>query len=469
MPDPSPLDASLTRQRDRALAELLEFLGIPSVSSDPHHAADVSRCANHLAEQVRAAGLEHVEVLPTRGHPVVYGDWQHAPGKPTVLVYGHYDVQPVDPLDQWLSPPFEPVVRDGAVYARGSADDKGQLYAHVKAVEASLQASGRLPVNIKVLFEGEEEIGSPNLEAFLEEHRERLRADLAVISDTSMYARETPSICYGLRGLSYFQVDLRGPRTDLHSGTFGGMVVNPAEALSRMLATLKTPDGHIAVPGFYDDVRPLAAEERGELARLPFDERNFKEEIGVEALWGETEYSVLERNWARPTLEVNGIWGGFSGPGSKTVIPATAGAKLSCRLVPDQQPERIVELVEKHLRRVCPHGVRMQFTIHAGARPSITPLDHWAVQAAAQGLERGFGKKPVFIRSGGTIPVVASFDSLLGIPTVLIGFGLPDEHAHAPNEFFLLSNYYRGIASLAYLWEELAATTQQTAPQKARR
>ncbi len=331
----------------------------------------------------------------------------------------------------------------------------------MKALEALLRTTGTLPVNVKVLFEGEEEMSSPNLDAFLEGHGALLRADLAVVSDTAMHARDMPSICYGLRGIAYFQVDLRGPRTDLHSGSYGGVLVNPAEALARMLASFKAPDGRITVAGFYDDVRPLPPQERRELARLPFDEERYKQELGVEALAGEPGYSVLERNWARPTLEVNGVWGGFSGPGAKTVIPATTGAKLSCRLVPDQQPERIAQLVEAHLRTVCPSGVRMEFTIHGLGRPSITPLDHWGTRAAARALERAFGTEPVFIRSGGSIPVVASFESLLGIPTVLLGFGVPDQRNHAPNEFFLLSNFSRGIAALAYLWEELGAVAQR--------
>jgi acetylornithine deacetylase/succinyl-diaminopimelate desuccinylase-like protein len=462
MPDPDKLTPYLKDQQERALSELQELLRIPSISSDPANAADVKRCAEALAARLREAGLEHVQVLPTKGHPVVYGDWLHATGKPTVLVYGHYDVQPVDPLDEWTTPPFEPAVRDGQLYARGSADDKGQVYVHVKALEALLQTRHALPVNIRVLFEGEEEIGSPNLDAFIVGHRDLLRADVAVVSDTSMYERDMPSICYGLRGLAYFQVDLQGPNRDLHSGTYGGVVVNPTEALARMLATLKGPDGRIAVDGFYDDVTALSAHEREELGRLPFDEAHYKRELGVEALWGEVGYGHLERNWARPTLDINGIWGGFSGPGSKTIIPATAGVKISCRLVPDQRPERIAELVEKHLRQALPKGVRMKFTVHSGGRPSITPLDHWAARAAGRALERAFGKKPVFIRAGGTIPVVASFDSILGVPTVLVGFGVPDERAHAPNEFFLLSNFYRGIAAIAYLWEELAAGAAST-------
>lgn len=464
MPDPDKLTAYLKDQQDRALSELQELLRIPSISSNPANAADVRRCAEALAVRLREAGLEHVQVLPTKGHPVVYGDWLHASDKTTVLVYGHYDVQPVDPLDEWTTPPFEPAVRDGQLYARGSTDDKGQVYVHVKALEALLQTHHALPVNIKVLFEGEEEIGSPNLDVFIADNRDLLRADVAVVSDTSMHERDMPSICYGLRGLAYFQVDLQGPNRDLHSGTYGGVVMNPAEALARMLATLKSADGRVAVGGFYDDVREVSPREREELGRLPFDDERYRRELGVEALWGEVGYSHLERSWARPTLEVNGIWGGFSGPGSKTIIPATAGVKISCRLVPDQRPERIAELVEKHLRQACPDGVRMKFTRHSGGRPSITPLDHWAARAAGRALERSFGKKPVFIRSGGSIPVVASFDSILGIPTVLVGFGVPDERAHAPNEFFLLSNFHRGITAIAYLWEEMAtgASSSQT-------
>lgn len=447
----------LDQQQERFLAELKELLSIPSISSSSAHRADVQRCAEWLAEHMRALGLEHVQVLPTEGHPVVYADWLHAPGRPTVLVYNHYDVQPVDPLEEWESPPFSPTVREGRVYARGAADDKGQLFLHLKAIEALLRVEGGLPINLKLLYEGEEEIGSEHLDAFLAAHRELLAADLVVISDTAMFDRGMPAICYGLRGLVYLQVDVEGPNSDLHSGAFGGAVANPAEMLARLIAKLKDEDGRVTVPHFYDDVRPLTEDERRELARLPFDEERFRRELGVEALWGEAGYSVLERLWTRPTLEVCGVWGGFQGEGSKTVIPARAGAKLSCRLVPDQDPERIADLLEQHLRALCPPGVRLRITRLHGGRPSITPIDHPAVQAAMRALKKGFGTDPVFIRAGGSIPVVASFESILGLPTVLMGFGLPDEHNHAPNEWFDLGNFRAGMRSVVWYWKELAA------------
>lgn len=448
--------AYLDQHQDRFLADLLELLRIPSISASPEHRGEVARCAEWLAEHMRGLGLEHVTVIPTAGHPVVYADWLHAPGRPTVLVYNHYDVQPVDPLDEWHSPPFEPVIKDGRLTARGSADDKGQLFLHLKAVEALLRADGGLPVNLKFLYEGEEEIGSEHLEPLLEAERERLRADFVVVSDTAMFDRGLPSICYGLRGIAYFQVDLEGPNTDLHSGAFGGAVANPAEILARLIARLKDDQGRIQVPSFYDAVRPLSELERAEIARLPFDEARYRAELGVGALWGEAGFSVLERVWARPTLEVCGLWGGFQGAGGKTVIPARAGAKLSCRLVPDQDPAVITALVERHLRAICPPSVKLRFTAMHGGRPSITPIDHPAVKAAVRALKSGFGADPVFVRAGGSIPVVASFESILGLSTILLGFGLPDEHNHAPNEWFDLGNFRDGMKSVAHLWEEIA-------------
>jgi acetylornithine deacetylase/succinyl-diaminopimelate desuccinylase-like protein len=445
------------QHRARFLDQLFELLRIPSISSSPEHRGDVRRCADWLADHLSAIGLEHAEVLPTEGHPVVYADWLHAPGRPTVLIYNHYDVQPVDPLEEWQTPPFEPTIRDGRLYARGSADDKGQLLIHVKALEALLATEGRLPVNVKLLYEGEEEIGSEHLELFLAAERKRLTADVVLVSDTSMFDRGLPSICYGLRGLTYFQVDLQGPASDLHSGSYGGAVANPAEMLARLIAQLKDDQGRITVPGFYDDVRPLGEQERAEIARLPFDEARYQRELGVEALWGEAGFSVLERIWARPTLEVCGLWGGFQGAGSKTIIPARASAKLSCRLVPDQDPERVSRLIEQHLQAICPASVRLTFTPMAGGQPSITPLDHPAVGAASRALRAGFGSAPVFIRAGGSIPVVASFQSLLGLPTVLMGFGLPDEHSHAPNEWFDLDNFAGGLRTSVHWWYEVGA------------
>lgn len=447
----------LDAHEERFLRELFELLRIPSISALPERREDVRRAAEWLAAQLSRIGLEHVGVLPTGGHPVVYGDWLHQPDRPTVLVYGHYDVQPVDPLDEWERPPFEPTLQDGRIYARGAADDKGQLFLHVKALEAYLAALGRLPLNVRLLFEGEEEIGSANLDPFIAANRALLQADLAVISDTAMYARGQPAITYGLRGLAYLQVDVRGARHDLHSGSFGGAVRNPAQVLAELIASLKDPEGRVRVAGFYDDVLPLSAEERAEIARLPFDEQAYCASIGVKALWGEPGYSVLERVWARPTLDVNGIWGGFAGAGSKTIIPAQAGAKLSCRLVPNQDPDRIAELVERHLLAHAPPEVTVTVTRMHGGKPVLTPLDHPAVRAAARALEAAYGVRPVFMREGGSIPVVATLQELLGLPTVLLGFGLPDEGAHAPNERFELENFRGGLRTIAHYWALLPA------------
>jgi acetylornithine deacetylase/succinyl-diaminopimelate desuccinylase-like protein len=448
----------LRANQGRFVDELIEVLRIPSISALPEHKQDVRRCAEWLAEHMRGVGLKRAELYETGGHPIVYGEWLGAAGKPTVLVYNHYDVQPVDPLEEWETAPFEPTVRDGRLFGRGSTDDKGQLMLHLKAVEALLRTEGGLPINLKFIFEGEEESGSVHLDEFLASQRELLTADLALISDTPMFAPGMPSICYGLRGNTYWQIDIEGPNSDLHSGAFGGAVANPAEMLARIIASLKDERGHVTVPGFYDEVRPLSERERAEIARLPLDEVAYKRELGVEALWGEESYSVLEQVWTRPTLEVCGLWGGFQGQGAKTIIPARAAAKLSCRLVPDQDPERITQLVEVHLQRICPPGVRLRFTDLHGGKPSVTPLDHPAVGAAARALRRAFGAEAAYIRAGGSIPVVASFEELLGLSTVLLGFGLPDERYHAPNEHFDLGNYEAGMRTAVLLWEELAKT-----------
>lgn len=449
------LETFIAENESRFLEELEEFIRIPSISALPEHREDMAACANYAADQMRAAGLHRAEVLPTGGAPVVYGEWMGAPGRPTVLVYGHYDVQPVDPVDLWTSPPFVPQVRDNELYARGSADDKGQLFLHWKAVEAHMRVNGRLPVNLKFLIEGEEEVGSAHLHRFLEDNREMLKTDLVVVSDTDWFDRGVPSICYGLRGLSYLQVNLKVADTDLHSGSFGGSVANPIQVLSEIIASLKDEKGHITVPGFYDKVRPITPEERQAFANLPFDGEKFQREIGAVALWGEEGYTTLERIWARPTLDVNGIWGGFTGEGSKTVLPARASAKLSCRLVPDQDPDEILQLLSARIRELCPPTVEMEIVPMHGGMWALTPLDHPAVQAAARAMERAFQKEPAFIRSGGSIPVVASFGSVLGAPTVLMGFALPDDHAHAPDERLDLGNFFGGIRAAAFLWEEL--------------
>jgi acetylornithine deacetylase/succinyl-diaminopimelate desuccinylase-like protein len=397
-----------------------------------------------------------VELFDTPGHPVVYGEWLGAPGAPTMLLYGHYDVQPVDPLELWESPPFEATVREGAIYARGAADDKGQIFMHFKAIEAHLAASGSLPINVKVLLEGEEEVGSANLDAFIDQHKDLLAADVVVISDSPMFDRDVPSICYGLRGLAYFQIDLRGSSTDLHSGSYGGAVANPAMVLTQLLAQMKDKSGRIKIPGFYDDVVDLTPEEKAEFARLPFNEKRWAREIGVPKPFGESGYSTLERKWARPTFEVNGLLAGFTGDGAKTVIPAVAMAKVSMRLVPGQHPAKVGEQFEAYLRKLAPKTVELKVTHMHGGKPWTTGFDNPWVQAAGRAIEQGFGRQPVFVREGGSIPVVSTFQDVLGLPSVLFGIGLPGENAHAPNEWLDLGNFHNGVLASAYLYQELA-------------
>ena len=444
--------------RERYLEELKAFLAIPSISALPEHAADVKRCADWCADEMRRIGLQNVKLVDTPGNPVVYGDWLGAPGAPTVLFYGHYDVQPVDPLDLWESPPFEATIRDGEIYARGSADDKGQVFMHFKAIEAHLKQNGRLPVNMRIILEGEEEVGSANLDDFIRAHKDELKADVVVISDSPMFARGVPSICYGLRGLVYFQIDLRGSNTDLHSGSFGGAVANPAFVLSQVLAQMKDRGGRVRIPGFYDDVVPLVDEERNAWASLPFNEKKFKKDFGIPKIFGETGYTTLERTWARPTFEVNGLLSGFTGEGAKTVLPAVAMAKVSMRLVPNQHPDRIAELFEAHVRDITPKTVELKVTRMHGGKPWMTAYDNPFVQAAARAIERGFGRKPVFTREGGSIPVVSTFQEELGLPSVLFGVGLPDENAHAPNEKLDVANFHGGVISSAILYGEIAGT-----------
>jgi acetylornithine deacetylase/succinyl-diaminopimelate desuccinylase-like protein len=452
------LEAYLDANRDRRMASYEAFLRIPSISALPQHAADCKRAAEFIADELRGMGVEHVEVSPTGGHPVVYGDWLHAAGAPTVLVYGHYDVQPVDPLELWESPPFEPKVRDGRIVARGAADDKGQVHMHLRATEAILATKRRLPVNLRFLFEGEEESASEHLEKWLGGNRARLSADVAVISDTGFFEGNLPAITLSLRGLMYAQIDVTGAPVDLHSGGFGGAVENPANALARIIAELKGEDGRIRIPGFYDDVVELSRADRSALAELPFDEDAYREALGLPALVGEVGYTTLERRGVRPTLDVNGIWGGFQGDGTKTIIPAHAHAKVSCRLVANQDPDRIFELFRDHVARVAPPGIRTTVTSLGGGRPSLTPLDHPATRAAARAIEAAFGRPPLYIREGGSIPVCASFERVLGLPVVLAGFTNPDDNAHAPNESMVLDNYERGIRAIARLWDEIAAT-----------
>ena len=442
--------------RERYLEELKAFLAIPSISALPQHADDVKRCASWCADEMRRIGMEHVKLVDTPGNPVVYGDWLGAAGAPTILFYGHYDVQPVDPLELWESPPFEAIVRDGEIYARGSADDKGQVFMHFKAIEAHLKQNNALPVNMKIILEGEEEVGSVNLDNFIRDHKSELGADVVVISDSPMFARGVPSICYGLRGLVYFQIDLRGSSTDLHSGSFGGAVVNPAFALAHILAQMKDRGGRVKVPGFYDDVVALQEEERQAWATLPYNEKQYKKDFGIPKVFGETGYTTLERTWARPTFEVNGLLSGFTGEGAKTVLPAVSMAKVSMRLVPNQTPDKIAELFEAHLRDISPKTVELKITRMHGGKPWMTSYDNPFVQAAGRAIERGFGRKPVFTREGGSIPVVSTFQEELGLPSVLFGVGLPDENAHAPNEKLDLANFHGGIISSAFLYEEIA-------------
>jgi acetylornithine deacetylase/succinyl-diaminopimelate desuccinylase-like protein len=455
MPNTNDVLAYIGAERGRFLGELQDFLRIPSISTEARWAPEVQRAAAFVAADLRRSGMAQVEVIPTAGHPAVYAEWLGAPDQPTALIYGHYDVQPVDPENLWDSPPFAPIERDGYLYARGASDDKGQVHLHLKAIEAHLKTTGRLPINLKVILEGEEEIGSEHLVDLIRAQRPRLAADVVVISDTAMFGPGRPSICYGLRGIAYWQVDLLGANSDLHSGAYGGAVANPLEVLSHLLASLKDERGRIRVPGFYDDVRAISPTERAALARLPHDDEEFRRGLGVAALFGEAGYSTLERLWARPTLEIHGLWGGFTGEGSKTVLPNRAGAKLSSRLVPDQDPDRISDLVEAYLQRQCPPTVQLAFTRMSGAKPAMVQLEHPAVRAAARALERAFGVAPLYQREGGTIPVVSTFAEELGAPALLLGFGLADDHLHAPNERFLIDNYVKGIETVALLWDEL--------------
>src|SRR5215204_1046372 len=396
--------------RDRYVDELKQYLAIPSISALPQHAADVRRAAEWTGEALKTAGLQNVRLIETPGNPVVYGEWLNAPGKPTILFYGHYDVQPVDPLNLWTSPPFEATVRDGEIYARGAADDKGQVFMHIKAVEAFMKQAGSLPINIKFFIEGEEEVGSIHLDQFIRDHKAELAADVVVISDSPMFDRGVPSICYGLRGLAYFQIDVRGTRSDLHSGSFGGAVANPAMVLCQVLAQMKDKGGRIKIPGFYDDVRALSDAERAEWKKLPFNETKYRKELGAPKLFGESGYSTLERVWARPTFEVNGLLSGFTGEGAKTVLPATAMAKVSMRLVPDQDPKKIGDLFEEYLKKAAPKTVEIKVTRMHGGKPWMTDFNSGYVQAAARAIEGAFGRTPVFMRDGGSIPVVSTFE-----------------------------------------------------------
>ena len=441
--------------RPRLLDELFEFIRIPSVSTSPEHKADVARAAQFVAEGLKTVGLEHVEVIEAAGrHPLIYADWLHAPGKPTVLCYGHYDVQPPDPLDEWISPPFEPTLRNGNIYARGAVDDKGQMYMHLKAVEALRAVHGTLPLNLKFIIEGEEEVGGEHIASYVPMHKDKLKADVALVSDTDLFADGLPTLCVGLRGLVYLEIEAKGARVDLHSGMYGGAAPNAVFGLIELLSKAKDANGRLLIPGIYDDVSKPATEELASWSRLPFSEEEFlKNEVGATCLTGEPGLSVFERTWARPTFEVHGIVGGWQGVGAKTVIPAKATAKVSLRLVPDMQPAKIVELVKQWTKANAPAGIQCEVRLLSGAPPMVVKPDHPAIQVAADVFSEVFGKETVYIRSGGSIPIVGEFDRELGIPTVMMGLGLPDDAIHSPNEKFKLENYYTGIKTVAKFFE----------------
>lgn len=449
------LDQYFATHRDAHLQQLNEFLSIPSISALSEHKGDMQKAAEWLVEAFKDVGLENISIDETEGHPVVYADWLHAEDKPTILVYGHYDVQPVDPLELWDSAPFEPEVRDNKLYARGASDDKGQVFMHIKAVEALMNENGSLPVNVKFLIEGEEEVGSPNLEKYIEDNKEKLAADIIVISDTGMQGPGQPAVCYGLRGLTGVQIDIQGAKGDLHSGLYGGGVQNPLHAITQLLASFRDEEGTIAVDGFYDDVRPLTDEERNAYKALNFDEEALKDELEVPSLFGEKGFSYLEQTWARPTLEINGLYGGFAGEGIKTVLPAEASAKITCRLVPDQDPEDIVQKLKAHIDAHKPTGVTVTVSEFDKGKPFITPFDHPAIQAAGRSYESVYKVPTAYTRGGGSIPIVAAFDEILQLPVVLMGFGLSTENFHAPNEHFHLENFDKGLRVIGDYYYEI--------------
>jgi acetylornithine deacetylase/succinyl-diaminopimelate desuccinylase-like protein len=458
------LEAWFDAHREERLESYFDLLRIPSVSTLREHGPDMVRAAEWIAAEMRRIGLENVEISATQGHPLVYADWLHADGAPTILVYCHYDVQPVDPIELWETAPFDPFVKDGRVVGRGAADDKGQLHMHLKAVEALLASRGRLPLNLRFVFEGEEESSSINLPAWLAENRDSLNADAVVISDTGFFEGNIPAITTSLRGMLYTQIDVSGSPVDLHSGGFGGAVQNPANALARIITALKADDGTVLVPGFYDDVAPPSREERFEISCLPFDEEDFRKQTGVASLVaGEPGFSVLECMGIRPTLDVNGIWGGFTGEGSKTIIPAHAHAKVSCRLVPDQDGDVLFERFRDHVLAVAPKGVEVDVRNLGTAKALRSDPSNPVSQAAARALEATFGQHPVYIRSGGSIPVASLFSTMLDLPIVMLGFGNPDDNAHAPNETMVLLNYETGLRTITRLWDDLGTMSPQAA------
>lgn len=446
----------INNNKHRYLDELKDFLKIPSISTLSENKMDMFTAANFVAEKLKTGGMKNVKVHRTNGHPLVYGEWLGAPGKPTVLVYGHYDVQPVDPIELWTLPPFEPVIKNGKIYARGATDDKGQMYVHLKSVEAFMKIEGRLPLNVKFLIEGEEEIGSRNLIEFVSKNSKMLKCDTVLISDTSLFAPGVPTLTYGLRGISFMEVELTGPNKDLHSGSFGGAIGNPINILAAMISKLHDKNGRIKIPGFYDDVLNLTAKERKNFKALPFSEKKFAEEIGVKKLEGEQGYSTLERIWARPTLDCNGIIGGFTGAGAKTVLPSRASAKVSMRLVPYQNPRKIAKKFNSYIKQIAPKSVKVKVSDLHGAFPVLSPLDNKANIAAAKAMAQAFGKKTVFMREGGSIPIVVEFTNKLKAPPVLMGLGLNSENLHSPNEHFDLNHFQLGIISSAYFLREFA-------------
>jgi len=447
------------QHKDRFLNELLDLLRIPSVSARSEHKADMERCAEAVKQRLLEAGATTVTIYPTPGHPIVYGEKMIDPAKPTVLVYGHYDVQPADPLELWHSGPFEPVIKDGKIYARGACDDKGQFYMHVKALE-TMVATNTLAVNMKFIIEGEEEIGSPNLATFVKEHKALLKADVILISDTAMISMDTPSIDIGVRGLSYIEVEVTGPNRDLHSGVYGGAVANPITMLAKMIASCHDENNHITIPGFYDDVVESTTEERAKMAEAPHDDAAYAADLGVQHLWGEKGYTTNERTGIRPTLEVNGIWGGYTGEGAKTVLPSKAYAKISTRLVPNQSSTVITEKLIQYFQSQAPAGVVVKATEHHGGEPYMTPIDSIEYQAAAKAIATTFGKEPIPVRGGGSIPICALFEKELGIKIVFMGFGLDSDNLHSPNEKYDVFNFYKGIATIPYFHQFYADMKQ---------
>lgn len=437
------------KNKDRFLEELLDLLRIPSVSARSEHKEDMVKCAERVKQRLLEAGADKAEIYPTAGHPVVYGEKIIDPAKPTVLVYGHYDVQPADPLNLWHSGPFDPVIKDGKIFARGACDDKGQFYMHVKALETMVQTNS-LATNIKFLIEGEEEVGSANLAKFVKENKELLKADVILISDTSMISMENPSIDIGVRGLSYIEVEVTGPNRDLHSGVYGGAVANPITILAQMIASCHDENNHITIPGFYDDVEEMSDKEREMLAKAPFDKDEYKKDLGIKKVWGEKGYSVNERTGIRPTLELNGIWGGYTGEGSKTVLPSKAFAKISARLVPNQSSEKITKKLIKYFEEIAPESVTVKATAHHGGEPYMTPINSAAYKAASKAINATFGKEPIPVRGGGSIPICALFEKELGIKIVFLGFGLDSDNLHSPNEKYDIANFYKGIETIPY-------------------